>query len=93
MCMCSGVLSYVHCIVRAGDSGVWGEEDLQELDLLTLCATWRVVMVRVCSREGSIPTIQVVDTTTDQVKCQGQYVNTCFSFPGSSQQCHLITSL
>ena len=31
--MCSGVFSYVHCIVRAGDSGVWGEEDLQELDL------------------------------------------------------------
>ena len=52
---------------------MWGEEALQELDLLTLCATWRAVMVRVCSGEGSVPTIQVVDTTTDQVGCHNEY--------------------
>ena len=60
--------SVIHlCIVIQADCGTWEEEAVQELDLLTLCATWKVVMVRRRGWRGDTPTIQVVDTTTDQV--------------------------
>ena len=48
--------------------GAWEEGAVRELDLLTLCATWKVVMVRRRGWRGDTPTIQVVDTTTDQVQ-------------------------
>ena len=54
-------------IMQPGCSA-WEEEAVQELDRLTLCATWKVVMVRRHGWRGDTPTIQVVDTTTDQVQ-------------------------
>ena len=48
--------------------GEWSEEAVQELEQLTLCGTWKVVMVKVCDYEGETPAIKIVDTTTDKVR-------------------------
>ena len=45
----------------------WSEEAIQLLDSLTLCATWRVVMVKVESRRDDKPGVKIVDTTTEKV--------------------------
>lgn len=51
---------------------MWNEEVLSELERLTLCASWRVVMVKVEgwvveAEEETTPLVRVVDTTTDKV--------------------------
>ncbi len=46
----------------------WSEGATEEIARLTLCALWRVVMVRVCTQElGEDPTVHIVDTTTNKV--------------------------
>ena len=67
------------------DCGTWEEEAVQELDLLTLCATWKVVMVRRRGWRGDTPTIQVVDTTTDQVLT---LYGTGLTLPLQTHSCH-----
>lgn len=52
------------CMVLAS-GGVWSEEAVQLLDSLTLCATWRVVMVKIENQAG--PSIKIVDTNTEKV--------------------------
>lgn len=47
--------------------GVWGEEAVQLLDSLTLCATWRVVMVKIENQAGDRPGVKIVDTNTEKV--------------------------
>ena len=59
MCVC------VCVCVCAG--GVWSEAAIQLLDTLSLCATWRVVMVKVEGRAGERPRVRIVDTTTEKV--------------------------
>ena len=49
----------------AGDG--WTEEAIQLLDSLTLCATWRVVMVKIESRRDDRSGVKIVDTTTEKV--------------------------
>lgn len=49
--------------------GEWSEDALQELKQLTLCGTWKVVMVKIWDKEGETPAIKIVDTTTDKVGC------------------------
>lgn len=46
--------------------GEWSEDALQELKQLTLCGTWKVVMVKIWDKEGETPAIKIVDTTTDK---------------------------
>ena len=54
------------CVLAGGE---WNNEAVQELKQLTLCGTWKVVMVKVCDREGETPAVKIVDTTTDKVRC------------------------
>lgn len=46
--------------------GTWSEEALQCLDELTLCATWRVVMVMTYGVSEQGPSVVIVDTSTEQ---------------------------
>jgi hypothetical protein len=46
--------------------GSWSEKAIQLLDLLTLCATWQVVMVMVEGRGEERSEVRIVDTTTDK---------------------------
>ena len=48
--------------------GTWSEEALQCLDELTLCATWRVVMVMTYGVSEQGPSVVIVDTSTEQVR-------------------------
>ena len=49
-------------------TGGWSEQAIQMLDSLTLCATWRVVMVMIEGKGGEDrPEVKIVDTTTDEV--------------------------
>ena len=45
----------------------WSEDAVQLLDSLTLCATWRVIMVKIESRQEDKPGVKIVDTTTERV--------------------------
>ena len=46
---------------------MWSERAIQLLDTLTLCATWRVVMVKIESKGQERPVVKIVDTTTEKV--------------------------
>ena len=48
--------------------GHWSEEAVEDLARLTLCALWRVVMVRLCGEEDGELTVNIVDTTTNKVE-------------------------
>lgn len=47
--------------------GSWSEQAIQMLDSLTLCATWRVVMVMIEGKGEERPEVKIVDTTTEKV--------------------------
>ena len=46
--------------------GSWSDKAIELLDSLTLCATWKVVMVMVEVRGVERSEVKIVDTTTDK---------------------------
>ena len=64
---------HVVCMCCAG--GVWSEAALQCLEETTHSAAWKVLMLRILSREGTLR-VQIIDTSTDKVMWEIYYMDT-----------------